>query len=73
MGFVADAKSDGPLRIDMPVERDSDVVADWLKWYVECLGVEVVATDDLSTHKPVVGKLRLGASDMRYACEEEYG
>ena len=45
--------------IDMPAERDSDGFADWLKGYVERLGVEAVATDDLSTYKPVMDKLGL--------------
>ena len=43
----------------MLVERDSDGFADWLKGHAERLGVESVATDDLSTYKPVIDKLGL--------------
>ena len=53
-GFVADAESGELLGIDMPVERDSEGFADWLKGYVERLGVNAVVTDALSTYKPVV-------------------
>ena len=59
VGFVADAKSGEPLGIDMPVERDGDGFADWLKGYVERLGAKAVATDDLSIYKPVVNRLGL--------------
>ena len=44
-GFVAEAESGELLGIDMPVERDSDGFADWLKGYVERLGVNAVVTD----------------------------
>ena len=57
-GFVADAESGESLGIDMPVERDSEEFADCIKGYVERLE-EAVATDDLSTYKPVVDKLGL--------------
>ena len=44
----------------MLVERDSEGgFADWLKGYVERLGVEAVVTDDLSTSKIVVDGLGL--------------
>ena len=56
VGFVADAKSGEPLGIDMPIGRDSAGFADWMKGYVERLGVEAVVTDDLSTSKPVVDR-----------------
>ena len=55
MGFVADAEGGEPLGIDMLVERDGD----WLKGYVERLGAKAVATDDLSTYKPVADRLGL--------------
>ena len=58
-GFVADAESGELLGIDMPVERDGAGFADWLKGYVERLGVKAVVTDDLSTYKPVVDRLGL--------------
>ena len=57
--FVADTASGELLGTDMPGERDSDGVSDWLKGYVERLGVEAVVTDDLSTYKPVVDGLGL--------------
>ena len=62
VGFIVDAvdaKSGELLGIDMPVERDSDGFAEWLKGYVERLGVKAVATDDMSTYKPVVDELGL--------------
>ena len=59
VGFVADAESGELLGIDMLVERDSHGFANWLKGYVERLGVEAVVTDDLSTYKPVVDGLGL--------------
>ena len=59
VGFVADAKSGELLGIDMPVERDSDGFVERLKGYVERLGVKAVATDDMSTYKPVVDELGL--------------
>ena len=59
VGFVADADNDELLGIDMPVERDNKGFADWLKGYVERLGVKAVATDDLFTYKPVVNGLGL--------------
>ena len=68
VGFVANAKNGDLLSIDMPADRDSDGFADWLKRYVERLGVKAVVTDDLSTYKPIVDGLGLGASGMRYAC-----
>ena len=40
VGFVADAENGRLLGIDMPVERDGDGFADWLKGYVERLGSE---------------------------------
>ena len=59
VGFVADAEIGKLLGIDMLVERDGDGSADWLKGYVERLGVEAVVTADLSTYKPVVDGLGL--------------
>ena len=59
VGFVADAESGELPGIDMLIERDSDGFTDWLKGYVERLGVEAVVTDDLSTYKPVVDRLGL--------------
>lgn len=59
VGFVADAESGELLGIDMLVERDSERFADWLKGYVERLGVKAVVTDDLSTYKPVMDRLGL--------------
>ena len=59
VSFVADAEIGRLLGIDMLVERGSDGFADWLKGYVERLGVKAVATDDLSTCKPVVDELGL--------------
>ena len=56
VGFVADVESGRLLGIDMPVERDSEGFADWLKGYVARLGVKAVATDDISTYKPVVDR-----------------
>ena len=44
----------------MLMERDADGFADWLKEYVERLGVKAVVTDELSTYKPVVDGLGLG-------------
>lgn len=58
-GFVAAAASGRLLGIDMPVERDGAGFADWLKWYAGRLGVKAVATDGLSTYKPVVDELGL--------------
>ena len=40
VGFVTDAESGELLGIDMLVECASDGLADWLKEYVERLGVE---------------------------------
>ena len=57
--LVADAKGGRLLGIDILVERDSDGLADWLKGYVERLGVKAVATDYLFTYKPVVDELGL--------------
>ena len=54
VGFVADAESGELLGIDMLVERDSERFADWLKGYVERLGVKSVVTDDLSTYKGIL-------------------
>ena len=54
MGFVADTSIGELLGIDLPVERDSEEFADWLKGYMERLGVNAVVTDALSTYKPVV-------------------
>ena len=59
VGFVTDAESGELLGIDLLVERGSDGFVDWLKGYVERLGVEAVVTDDLSTYKPVVDRLGL--------------
>ena len=59
IGLVADADSGRLLGIDMPVERDGEGFADWLKGYAERLGAKAVITDDLSTYKPVVDKLGL--------------
>ena len=59
VGFVADAESGKLVGIDMLVEHDSDGFADWLKGYVERLGVEAVVTDDMSIYKPVVDDLGL--------------
>ena len=56
VGFASDAKSGKPLGIDILVERDGDGFANWLKGYVERLGVEAVVTDDLSTYNPAVAK-----------------
>ena len=64
MGFVADAESGELLGIDMSVESDGDGFANWLKGYVERLGVNAVATDGLSIYKPVVDGLGL----ERLAC-----
>ena len=59
VGFVTDAESSRLLGIDTLVERGSDGFADWLKGYVERLGVEALVTDDLFTYKPIVDKLGL--------------
>ena len=59
VGFVADAESGELLGIDILVERDSDGFSEWLKGYVERLGVKDVVPDDLSTYKPVVDGLGL--------------
>ena len=59
MGFVADAESGEPLGIDMPVERDRDGFADWLKGYVERLGAEALVIEDLSTYKRWFDRLGL--------------
>ena len=59
VGFVAAAASGDLLGIDMLVERDSEELVDWLKGYVERLGVKIVVTDDLSTYKPAADKLGL--------------
>lgn len=40
VGFAADAKSGDLLGIDMLSERDSERFAEWLKGYVERLGVD---------------------------------
>ena len=56
---MADAESGELLGIDMPVERDADRFANRLKGYVDRLGVEAVAKDDLSTYRPAVDKLGL--------------
>ena len=59
VGFVADAESGELLEIDMLVERDMDGFANWLKGYVERLGVKAMANDCLSIYKPVVDELGL--------------
>ena len=41
------------------MQGDADGFSEGLKGYVERLGVEAVATDDLSTYKPVVDRLGL--------------
>ena len=50
VGFVADVKNGDLLSINILVERDSDGFANWLKGYVERLGVKAMAIDDLSTN-----------------------
>ena len=59
VGFVTDAESGRMLGVDMSVERAGNRFANWLKGYVEQLGVKAVATDDLSTYKLVVDGLGL--------------
>ena len=65
VGTAADDLSGRLLGIDIPVERDSDGFAKWLKGYVERLGVEAVVLDDLSTYKPIVDNL--GFWNIKYA------
>ena len=59
VGFVADAQSGQIVGMDVLVDRNSDGFTEWLKGYVECLGVEAMVTDDLSTYKPVAERLGL--------------
>ena len=57
LGFVVDAKTGTTVGVDILLERDSRAFLDWLRPYVERLGVQVLVTDDLNTYKPVTEEL----------------
>lgn len=59
LGVVVDGQSGETIGVDILVERDSVGFLDWLRFYTDELGVEVLVTDDLLTYKPVSEELGL--------------
>jgi transposase-like protein len=59
LGLVVDAESGRTIGVDVLVEQDSAAFRRWLKQYTECLGVEVLVTDDLATYRPVSHQLQV--------------
>ena len=57
VGFVTDAESGQIVGMDVLLDRDSDGFTEWLRGYVEGLGVDAMVPDDLSTYKPVAERL----------------
>lgn len=60
LGFVVDAETGTTVGVDILLERDSQAFLNWLRPYVERLGVQVLVTDDLNTYKPVAEELGVG-------------
>lgn len=59
VGFVVDARTGHTLAVEVLLERDAGSFLLWLQKYVRAFGAEVLVTDDLSTYKPVVERLRV--------------
>jgi transposase-like protein len=56
VGFVVGEKGE-LIGFDLLTGRDAQSFEEWLREYVQGLGVEVVVTDDLATYKPVLEQL----------------
>ena len=59
LGFVTNPESGELVGVDLLSEQDSEAFLNWLRSYVEGLGVKVLVSDDLSTYKPAVEQMGL--------------
>ena len=59
LGFVTNPETGELLGVDLLMEQDSQSFLNWLRPYVEGVGVKVMVSDDLATYKPVAEQMGL--------------